>query len=455
MLLKHQFDNRTFWFVDKDFEPLEEHNIFTIIVGKNGTGKSRLLSAIAKDCFNLNHGRRNFGRQHFREVMPSQRIVADRLPTNVICMSTSPFDKFPLLQRTGLQPLNYSYLGLRGLPSLDFGKAYLSKVMVSLMAAVMEDWEQMAEIVKVLNYLGYTDRIKIRLRRMLIYSSFDKFMHEQGTVSKSDYDHFLRYFGHPSRNIFKLDGNKIDEDNISHFVNIINSIGVHNLDREIIVDLSSEGFDTDPQFTGHIRDLLFLVSVGFFSIKDISLEKYSSQTLYSISDASSGEQCVVMSILALAGQIKHGSLVLIDEPEICLHPEWQERYIKMLMETFRYYRGCHFIIATHSPQIVANLESENCFVLSMEDRKVTNAAKLSKNSVDFQLAQIFNSPGFKNEYLSRIAMNTFARVGKQKAFSDEDVINLQLLNRISSYLNQDDPVLEIIDVLREMKEYYA
>lgn len=51
----------------------------------------------------------------------------------------------------------------------------------------------------------------------------------------------------------------------------------------------------------------------------------------------------------------------------------------------------------------------------MENAKTTDASQFINNSIDFQLANVFKSPGFKNEYLSRIAFTTFTKVGKINA----------------------------------------
>lgn len=59
---------------------------------------------------------------------------------------------------------------------------------------------------------------------------------------------------------------------------------------------------------------------------------------FSIKDASSGEQSIILSILGIASKIKDNSLICIDEPEICLHPEWQEKYIEILTQTFTNYK---------------------------------------------------------------------------------------------------------------------
>jgi predicted ATP-binding protein involved in virulence len=75
----------------------------------------------------------------------------------------------------------------------------------------------------------------------------------------------------------------------------------------------------------------------------------------------------------IAANITDNSIILIDEPEISLHPEWQQRYINLLMNTFEGFYNCKFIIATHSPLVISNLKSSNCYILPMTESEIINA----------------------------------------------------------------------------------
>ncbi len=45
-----------------------------------------------------------------------------------------------------------------------------------------------------------------------------------------------------------------------------------------------------------------------------------------------------MNILGISTEIRDNSLICIDEPELSLHPKWQEKYMKLLMNTFSDYK---------------------------------------------------------------------------------------------------------------------
>ncbi|MEB2630227.1 AAA family ATPase [Peribacillus frigoritolerans] len=93
-------------------------------------------------------------------------------------------------------------------------------------------------------------------------------------------------------------------------------------------------------------------------IRDIWFEKDGKKV--SLSDLSSGEITLLFRFLPLLIEMKHNSIVLIDEPETHLHPVWAQQFIDYLVDMFREFNA-HFILATHSPLIVADLPLE-CIV---------------------------------------------------------------------------------------------
>lgn len=63
-------------------------------------------------------------------------------------------------------------------------------------------------------------------------------------------------------------------------------------------------------------------------------------------------------------------LILIDEVELHLHPEWQRNFIKQLNDFFTYEdntKKFQFVIATHSPFVVSDIYDENIIYLGRDD----------------------------------------------------------------------------------------
>lgn len=77
---------------------------------------------------------------------------------------------------------------------------------------------------------------------------------------------------------------------------------------------------------------------------------------FDITGLSSGEKQVVYRVGYLLRNLKTiaGGIILIDEPELSLHPRWQIRYINFLRELFTEdgEMKVQFIIATHSPYLL-------------------------------------------------------------------------------------------------------
>lgn len=61
------------------------------------------------------------------------------------------------------------------------------------------------------------------------------------------------------------------------------------------------------------------------------------------------------------------AIVLIDEIELHLHPSWQRKVMRRLMATFK---NCQFIVTTHSPQVLGEVEARCVHLLTREDGQI-------------------------------------------------------------------------------------
>jgi predicted ATPase len=435
-------------------ELTHHENIFTIIVGKNGTGKSSLLNTIVRQF--LGESQRRFYRDMelgFQRSYWNGEILSNSYPNQIIAVSTSPFDKFPISRRYN-EVSNYTYLGLRDLMSANFGVAYMSKIFASLVQSVIYRNTQAVDFGSVLDYLGYRENIHANLSlnsSKRILSDIIESKNPEEFINTTRYTP-LRNF---NRKFFYHENEEIDYSKVEHIRHLAHKIIENNIGIECNMVISGNGFRLDHGYELLEDDILFLIQSGFLRLRNIGLESKDTGEIFSIKDASSGEQSVILSILGIASKIQDNSLICIDEPEVCLHPEWQEKYIQILIATFSCYKDCHFIIATHSPQIIAKLSPTNCFITSIEDCNLVNAERLINKSIDFQLAYVFNTPGYKNEYLSRIALNIFTKVGKRKKFDDDDLSKLKILEKQYYNLESSDPLKNIVEAIKEMYRIYV
>ena len=88
---------------------------------------------------------------------------------------------------------------------------------------------------------------------------------------------------------------------------------------------------------------------------------------FDINSLSSGEKQLFLRAMTLKMLDINNSVILIDEPEISLHPKWQQKIVKV-------YEGIgennQIIIATHSPHIVSSVKSESLKLLVKADEGI-------------------------------------------------------------------------------------
>ena len=66
----------------------------------------------------------------------------------------------------------------------------------------------------------------------------------------------------------------------------------------------------------------------------------------------------------LVNPLEASAIVLIDEIELHLHPEWQRMIIPRLTKTFP---NCQFIVTTHSPQVLSHVDPECIHILDYDE----------------------------------------------------------------------------------------
>ncbi|WP_281851953.1 AAA family ATPase, partial [Pseudomonas helleri] len=423
----------------------DDNNVYTLLVGRNGVGKSVLLQKLIQSFV------------PFREAMYERRFMSSddlavtsvfvtrmNFPSKIIASSTSPFDKFPIDRRRTLEGV-YEYLGLKGLPSVNLSLGFIGRTFGSLIKALEENDGHLNAILKVFKYLNYAPYMKARMvldlvpnKIVEIISSSDPTTALLAQMEKRGNSYFKSESGRNTKFSSKQIG-----DVLMALEFFIATKSKPRIDI-VISELGARDGDTWEPIS---RVFSTLLEAGLLRIRDVTLRKIGMRDEIRINDASSGEQCVLMALLGIASHIQNDSLILIDEPEICLHPEWQEKYIELLMESFSNFKNCHFIIATHSPQVVSNLASRNCYVLDMQKNHTRSASEVNKKSADFQLANVFGVPGYKNEYLSRELISALGILGSGGELSYDKLNLLRNIIALKDSIDPSDPVSRLIELL--------
>lgn len=430
-------------------------NIFTVVIGKNGIGKSRLLADIAKTLSQEKTKANLYGETH---------PYSDRDST-LIAISTSPFDKFPSHKKR-LEPAfrhsPYRYVGMRGEGIFPASSAVslISSASKGLLEKITSGSNNtnLLFVFKSLNFLPTIDFIfkpsylgkpssNDNLHGITDHSliiDLQCLERDYGIYIDKRYHSTLENFSTASRH---------------EAFNAIITIE-RLLKQKKAVELSVNFEDGKSFLDGalassdFIKSMLVLLQFGLMRLMDLRLQKIGYGEL-SVRRASSGEQCLLVLIFGIAGHINDGSLILIDEPEISLHPKWQEEFITLLISSFSSYSRCQFIIATHSPQIISRLSKKGCFVTSLSENKVYNAEHFANKSADYQLAELFDAPGMMNEYISRLAFSLLAKVKAKKSLDKDLTADLNRLLQLNLKVEESDPIKELANSVAEVCYFYA
>lgn len=440
----------------------EDDNVFTVIVGKNGEGKSRLLADIAKD----------FTIEYSYKVHPADSYLfqPDHLDydggSKVVAVSTSPFDKFPnskpVLNKSTYT--NYRYVGMRG------EGMYQASSAVSLIGSAAKGLidkllarESNHNLLAVFDSLNFSPVVDFVFKPGYISSTRGGGKYNPYNIGNTDLsvelDRLYREFGvqvderyYPI--LLSLNSDKFKE--VFSAMVKVQSLLTKRKAVELTVNFTGGSASLDGEIANdsYIQAMLVLVNVGLMRLIDLKLNKISYGEM-SLRRASSGEQCLLVLMLGVAGHITDGSLILIDEPEISLHPRWQEQFMMLLTTSFSAYKGCHFIVATHSPQIIARLRDKASFITSLSKRTVYHAEEFYNRSADYQLAELFDAPGIMNEYISRLAFNLLAKVKASRSVDGESLKELKRLKELDLQVEQSDPVKELISSVVALCDQYA
>lgn len=97
-----------------------------------------------------------------------------------------------------------------------------------------------------------------------------------------------------------------------------------------------------------------------------------------VNQLSDGEKCLLAMVGDLARRLAIANpslpdplqgygVVLIDEIELHLHPKWQREIIPALKRTFP---NCQFIVTTHSPQVISQVQPEGIYILEKTEEGI-------------------------------------------------------------------------------------
>ena len=90
--------------------------------------------------------------------------------------------------------------------------------------------------------------------------------------------------------------------------------------------------------------------------KEYSYKSADSDKLLDVRNLSTGlKTFVILKTLLLNGGIEYNGVVILDEPEIHLHPEWQLLFAELIVLLHREF-GVHILLNTHSPYFLRAIQ---------------------------------------------------------------------------------------------------
>lgn len=382
-------------------------------------------------------------------------------PEHVIVNSVMLNDRFTFRKSTNND--FYQYLGARSTSSTASTKSSIKKTIENLINEIKTSPKFIDDLKELLVFLDFEEKFEIHYITKLNKLFFS------GNLSVEDFRKYYEQwwdkdFNYTSRNknnpiwskpyydkFFKNDENKTLE--IVNFLNqtITDNILIHK-ERSRSKFLKFNFFDKENK-PKDLDKILQLEKLDIINLTGIELFKNNSSL--SINEISSGEYHLLVSLIGIFCKIKDNSLILIDEPEISLHPNWQLRYISFLKKLFKNYSGCHFILSSHSHFIISDLEDKNSSVTALKrDEKTKNlSAQLLKIdtygwSAEDILYNIFNVKTVRNYFVEADLADLLGLISNNS--KDKNKI-LKLTNKLKELNISDNDPLNA--VLGEANEY--
>lgn len=99
------------------------------------------------------------------------------------------------------------------------------------------------------------------------------------------------------------------------------------------------------------------------------------------------------------------AVVLVDEIDLHLHPKWQREIISYVSEIFK---NVQFIVTTHSPLIIQSMQEVNLYVLRREDEKIVVEHSPVTNFSGWDVEEILrDTMKLDNDIHSNFLQNTY------------------------------------------------
>lgn len=315
----------------------------TVVVGQNGCGKSSILQALETTPAGKSYSPKWFS----TFVDPIKDSEAGVKPCYWYKFYNSDINKIVEVINTRIQSKDNKDYWEPSRPIKMHGMQSMPVYKKGELGRTKTRWEG---IRKHIEYIDFRSEL----------SAFDKYFYFEDPPRKKRYhsrQDYIRYFSKYLKLVF-------DEKLPSYFLRGLNKVNK-------LASVSSSELTEISNILGKNYKSATIVDHKFYKNSGVSVLFETEGLEYSEAFAGSGE----MSIVKLVNRIYNApenSLILLDEPEVSLHPGAQSKLIEFIANSVIKKRH-QVVISTHSPTIVQCLPKESIVVLSQNPEGKFNA----------------------------------------------------------------------------------
>ncbi len=415
-----------------------QHYETTIITGQNGSHKSTLLKQIVERLGPLRPS---------AEPADAKKTGVDLAGSSLLCISGSLADRFPQKElssgaRTKYDVPNYMYVGQRVMNNLLSRKEPLETVLGFALTPEKAERFQWNFFCQAHAYASIEPVVEYQLmaRDYLRPPDLDLRGALEALTPEVDKDRSARRKApHVSYATAQWLLETFTRDDFQKLQNFL-SAGRRNA----YLKLSSDGVSGSSHEPNVLRLGLLLDALGLGTVKVRSTRTHET---FSAFELSSGEYHMFLTMLAIGFGVEKETVVLMDEPENNLHPQWQRDLMASVFEVFSQVESeGHIIISTHSPLIVGSAPEGSSVVDLTDDEPSTTVVSYGASSDELLLTQ-FGVGSSRN----RIVVDTVQRavsLVERGDFRNPDFLALAPdLRAIRDALIREDPMIDVIDAL--------
>ncbi len=419
---------------------------FTLLMGANGTNKSRILASCA-DLFRSPRSRRSVAHrslQSYDELICKPNSEGEQAnqsyPSRVLAISNLVRDRFTF-DYVSEDSTFYYYLGVRRATNSTTTGA-LESLVVDCFYEFLRHPDKAPKFQEWLT--GVFPPLTLELRILTNDRRIDAFLKEpKEFVSR----HFK---DRPPFTSFIDKFEKLEKE-VVKFMKFLQSLP-QCWPEKTRYFVGLRDFQRDPVSDNF---LVILKACIRMRLVDRPMVIASSGMDIPFSSLSSGEQNLISTGARLVAYATPRSLVLIDEPEISLNVAWQQRYIEIIEAALANAAGSHVLIASHSPYLVADLKLKNSTIVLLERTEEGLTARSTPGEfwgwgVESILFDVLKIPSASNYFLSRELAHVLQLVKKQS--QDSQTIR-QFLDKVDvlDFSKSAQPLQKVFD---EIRRYY-